>query len=181
MLPIAKESFTPANIEAYERQMAKAPQVDMSDRVRFVYGTGTACKIGEMKKGELILGKYHREATVNHLQSGSIMIATDSGGRVYHAPDVFISPPGCRKLGLALTDVVFTNTHATDQIAPESIEQELICVRVEDLELPKPALPPQGLCPAERETLISLLNRYIITGENCEEAEQLMGEIISAS
>jgi len=172
-------SFTPANIHAFESQMVKAKCVEMEGRERFVHGTGTACKIVKFKKGELILGKYHREATINHLISGEILIATEEGGAVYRAPSVFVSPPGVRKLGYAITDVEFTNTHATEQISPESIEQELICVRAEDLELPKPCLPPQGLCDDDRETLKILIKRFIVYNDNDKEVLDLMGKALN--
>lgn len=62
--------------------------------------------------GTVLTGKIHRHATLNILAQGTIRVTTADGSvRELTAPAVFVSPPGCKKVGLALTDVVWINAH----------------------------------------------------------------------
>lgn len=61
--------------------------------------------------GTVLTGKVHRFATLNILAQGDISVTTPEGVKRIQAPAVFVSPPGCKKVGFAHTDSVWINVH----------------------------------------------------------------------
>jgi hypothetical protein len=173
------KAFTKDNIRHYKEAMQKCKQVDMSDREQFHYACGVASKTLKIKKGELILGKFHRESTINILLEGKIRLAGDGFQAVITAPQIFVSPAGTQKLGEALEDVLFVNIHTTQQVDPESIEEELICTTEEELSLPKPELPTTGIAPVDKETTKILLNHVILSNERDPEIIELAKQVVN--
>lgn len=76
--------------------------------------------------GTMLTGKIHRFATLNVLAQGEIEVTTPDGMRRLKAPAVFVSPPGCKKVGYALTDVVWINVHPTEETDLAKIEAHFI-------------------------------------------------------
>lgn len=67
------------------------------------------------KAGMLIIGKRHKNSTTNYLMQGSMLVMSDQGmpPQVLTAPCMFVSAPMDKKVGLAITDVVWVNSFAT--------------------------------------------------------------------
>lgn len=76
--------------------------------------------------GTVLTGKIHRHSTLNILAQGEIEVTTPQGMRRLVAPAVFVSKPGCKKVGVALTDVVWVNALPTEETDIEKIEAEFI-------------------------------------------------------
>ena len=86
--------------------------------------------------GTLIMGKRHRQETCNMLIQGNLLIyaGPDEPPILFKAPCVFNSLPGAKKLGYAVTDVIFSNIHPTEETDLEKIEAEFIITAGEYLE-----------------------------------------------
>ena len=77
--------------------------------------------------GTLLTGKIHRFSTLNILAQGEIAVTNEDGAvRVLKAPAIFVSPPGCKKVGYAITDTVWVNVHPTRIQDVAAIEQKFI-------------------------------------------------------
>lgn len=76
--------------------------------------------------GTILTGKIHRFSTLNLLLKGDITVTTPEGVRRIQAPAIFVSPPGCKKVGYAHTDVIWVNVHPTKLTDVAAIEQKFI-------------------------------------------------------
>ena len=76
--------------------------------------------------GTMLTGKIHRFSTLNLLLKGDITVTTPDGVRRIQAPAIFVSPPGCKKVGYAHTDTIWVNVHPTKLRDLASIEQKFI-------------------------------------------------------
>ena len=91
--------------------------------------------------GSLVVGKIHRHAHVNVVSFGRALVATPDGVTEIHAPYTFISQPGTKRVVLALTDVVWTTVHVTDETDLEKIEAAVIAPSFDALPAPQELLP----------------------------------------
>lgn len=76
--------------------------------------------------GTMLTGKIHRYATLNLLIQGEITVTTPEGIKRLSAPAIFTSPPGCKKVGFAHTDVRWVNVHPTKLTNVADIEAKFI-------------------------------------------------------
>lgn len=76
--------------------------------------------------GTLLTGKIHRFETLNVLLQGEISVTTPEGIKRLTAPAIFVSPPGCKKVGFAHTDVRWLNVHPTRLRDLAAIEEKFI-------------------------------------------------------
>lgn len=83
--------------------------------------------------GVAVIGKMHKHSTLNILAGGKLAVTTPDGPKVLEAPAIFVSPAGCKKLGIAITDCVFVTAHATSETDPEKIVEEMTVPRDEEL------------------------------------------------
>lgn len=78
-------------------------------------------------KGATLVGKIHKHSTLNILLRGKIAVTNADGAvRVLEGPAVFVSPPGCKKVGHALEDTVWMNVHGTKLTDLAAIEAKFI-------------------------------------------------------
>lgn len=76
--------------------------------------------------GTVIIGKIHKHAHVNIISQGSASVMTEFGEMKIEAPCTFISQPGTKRAVLAITDVIWTTVHPTDETDLAKIEDEVI-------------------------------------------------------
>lgn len=90
--------------------------------------------------GEVILGKIHKEWSLNILASGSLLLVADPTSKAMvqiNAPYIFESGPNSQKLGMAVTDCVFINVMRTkkdetvDEALDRMVEDTLITKEIE--------------------------------------------------
>jgi len=80
-----------------------------------------------LPEGSCVVGKIHRHAHVNVLAYGRCVVATPGRPPEFlEGPRTFVSEPGTKRVVLALTDVVWTTIHVTDETDLEKIEAEVI-------------------------------------------------------
>ena len=88
-----------------------------------VFADGVYTRQMHVTAGTLVIGQRHKLSTTNMLLSGTMLVMSDQGlpPQKLVAPCVFVSPPGDKKIGLAITDVIWANTFATDLTDVEEI------------------------------------------------------------
>ncbi|KAF1692653.1 hypothetical protein [Pseudoxanthomonas koreensis] len=116
---------TYAQIRELERAIAQLPQAEFKETHHFAEGIyGRELFI---PAGTVLTGKIHRHSTLNLLMQGRIKVTSEDGMvRELEAPAIFTSPPGCKKVGYALTDTIWVNVHATRLTDIAAIESKFI-------------------------------------------------------
>lgn len=116
---------TYAQIRELERAIAQLPQAEFKETHHFAEGIyGRELFI---PAGTVLTGKIHRHSTLNILLQGRIKVTNADGAvRELSAPAVFVSPPGCKKVGLALEDTIWLNVHPTRLKDLAAIESKFI-------------------------------------------------------
>jgi mannose-6-phosphate isomerase-like protein (cupin superfamily) len=73
-----------------------------------------------LKAGTQLIGHYHKSENFYVVRSGSIKIWTGYEAIVVHAGHMGVSPVGVKRVGVALTDVIFTTFHPN----PDNVTNE---------------------------------------------------------
>lgn len=77
--------------------------------------------------GTRIIGKIHKHSHANVLSSGTCRVYTPDGGvEEISGPRTMVSPAGCQRIVDAMTDLVWTTVHATDETDLDKIEKYVI-------------------------------------------------------
>lgn len=105
---------------AFEREQLKKPQVDIPVEHNFFPG-GYARTI-RVPAGTELTGAIHKYQNFNMLVSGELLIIAEDGPMHLKAPAQFWSPPGTKRVGQMITDVVWTTILATDLTDVAAIE-----------------------------------------------------------
>lgn len=101
-----------ARVLAFEQEQLKKPQVEIPVEHNFFPG-GYARTI-RVPAGTEMTGAIHKYQNFNLLVSGELLIIAEDGPMHLRAPAQFWSPPGTKRVGQMLTDVVWTTIFATD-------------------------------------------------------------------
>ena len=95
-------------------------------------------------KGQLIIGKIHKHAHLNHITYGHVRVETEHGPMEIKGPHTFTSQIGTKRAVLALEDTLWTTYHLNpNDLDPENeddmtqLEAEIIAKSYD--ELPGPA------------------------------------------
>lgn len=102
-----------------------------SYEVEHIFAEGTCTRQMKVCAGTLVIGKRHKHSTINMLLQGEMLVMSDTGlpPQVLKAPCTFVSPPGDKKMGLAITDVVWCNvfpaaSNNLDEVLAEAVIEE---------------------------------------------------------
>ena len=106
--------------------LASENTVDLSGHTFHHFADGVYGRELRIPAGVAVIGKMHRHSTLNVLAAGELAVTTPDGPQVLKAPAVFVSPAGAKKLGVAITDCVFLNVHASRETDLDKLEAELI-------------------------------------------------------
>ncbi|KAF1698360.1 hypothetical protein CSC62_05480 [Pseudoxanthomonas jiangsuensis] len=110
-------------IRRLQAVMATMPQVECQLEHHFAHGVYG--RLMHAKAGTVIVGKVHRFSTLNILLAGVIRVTGPDGAvRDMRAPCVFVSPPGCKKVGAVIEDVQWMNVFATKLTDVAAIETQ---------------------------------------------------------
>lgn len=124
-----------AEIQRIQADMlASGCAIDLADHTFHHFADGVYGRELRIPAGVALIGKMHKHSTLNVLASGQLAVTTPNGPQLLTAPAIFVSPAGCKKLGVAITDCVFLNVHASQETDLERLEAELI--EPEELALP---------------------------------------------
>lgn len=114
-----------ARVFAFEREMLKLPQVEIP--VEHSFFPGGYARTIRVPAGTEMTGAVHKYPNFNLLVSGELLIIAEDGPKHLIAPAQFWSPPGVKRVGRMLTDVVWTTILATDLTDVEEITAKFTC------------------------------------------------------
>ena len=102
------------------------PQVEATITHHFTEGLYT--RVMRAAEGTIIVGKRHRNKTLNILMQGemSIYLDDDKKATIMKAPHIFESEAGVSKTIYAVTDIVMANVHVTNETDLDRLEDEFI-------------------------------------------------------
>lgn len=109
-------------VSAFEAEMYKLPQVELE--VKHYFSKGVYARELSIPAGVLLTGKIHKYQQINILSKGKIRVLTDSGIVEVEAPFTVVSPPGTKRIALAITDCVWTTFLPTDETDQHKIEDQ---------------------------------------------------------
>jgi hypothetical protein len=143
--PVVRPPPTYEQLKQLEAALLAGPHVDPETLTHHHFAHGVYGREMRIPAGMIVVGKIHRYSTLNILAQGSISVTTPEGQKVITAPAIFTSPPGMKKVALALTDCVFLNGHPSFETDLEALEREFIVPE------PKPAIgkDKERLCLGE--------------------------------
>lgn len=125
-------------VERLEEKVSNLPNAIKGDSpllpLKHSFGDGLYVRDLTIPKGMLVIGKIHKNPTLNFLLKGEITVATEDGVKRLKAPMYFISPAGSKKVGFTHEDTVWINVHATQETDLEKIEKEFIAKSYDELE-----------------------------------------------
>lgn len=96
-------------IARLEAHMLEAPQLPIEPIHHF--SEGIYAREITIPAGTLLTGKIHSTEHLNIVSKGRIAVWTEDGMKVVEAPCTIVSRPGTKRVGLALTDTVWTTIH----------------------------------------------------------------------
>lgn len=115
---------TREQIDRLQAEMSQMPQAELP--TEHFFANGMYCRKMCAAAGTLIVGKVHLQEHFFMVLSGELEVRSEQGAGRIKAGDVFVSQPGMKRVGLALTDVVVVNVHRTDSTDLDDIEREVI-------------------------------------------------------
>lgn len=113
-----------ARMFEFERGQAKKPQVEI--RVEHTFFPGGYARTMYVPAGTDITGAIHKYENFNILSEGEVLVLTESGPQRLKAPFSAMAPPGTKRVGTTLTDVVWTTIIATELTDVALIEASLV-------------------------------------------------------
>ena len=117
----------PAQREHIDRMietMRAMPQADVP--IEHTFGPGFYARTIRLKAGTTLGGKIHATEHIFAVSEGIIALVTDDVGLIVKAPFQKVCNPGVRRIGHALTDVVCTNIHLTNETDLVKLEALLV-------------------------------------------------------
>lgn len=85
--------------------------------------------------GTLLTGEIHKTEHLNIISKGRILVYTEFGTHEVCAPCTMVSAPGTKRVGLALSETVWTTVHGTHEKDLEKLRAELITDEFQKLEV----------------------------------------------
>ena len=119
-------------ILGFEQILLGMPQVEV--RIEHEFAHGVYARTMYLKAGTTLVGKLHKTRHLFFVMSGLVLVTTEAGCAEYEGPVMVASNPGDKRVIHAVTDVVWTNIHATNETDPKRIEAEVIAPDYEALD-----------------------------------------------
>ena len=96
--------------------------------VEHLFAKGLYCRTIYLPAGSFVIGKRHKEETLNILLQGKLSVykGENEEPETIEAPQLFVTQPNVKKVVFAHTGVLFANVHATEQTDVYEIEKEVI-------------------------------------------------------
>ena len=110
--------------------MLKQPQIELP--VRHLFSPGVYARELTIYAGCVLTGAVHRYEQLNILSQGRMRVLVDGEFRDVSAPFTVVSPPGTKRIALALTDCVWTTILGTTETDVAEIERQFVCKTEEE-------------------------------------------------
>ncbi len=116
---------TRRQVEDMEVLIAQLPHVEIP--VRNYFSKGVYAREITIPAGTVLTGKIHLFSNLNILSKGTMRVSGEDGMVEVSAPHTVVSPPGTKRIALALTECVWTTIHGTDETDVDKIEAHFVC------------------------------------------------------
>lgn len=125
-------------VDIVEAILRECPPAE--SKLKHAFAGGIYMRTMFVPAGSMLTSEIHLTEHFFTLISGEIVVRGVDGshGRIV-GPYCGITQPGERRVGLCLTDVIWSTYHATNETDPEEIERQIICQK----ERPKLCLTQQ--------------------------------------
>jgi hypothetical protein len=110
--------------------MLRMPQVELP--VRHLFSPGVYARELTIYAGCILTGAVHRYEQLNVLSKGKMRLLVDGVFVDVEAPFTTVSPPGTKRIALALTDCVWTTILGTELTDVTEIERTFVCKTEEE-------------------------------------------------
>ena len=107
-----------------EKLMLQLPQIELNHFDHF--SKDVYARELHIPKGVMLTGKIHKQQNLNILAKGRIKVLVGDEVKEVAAPFVVVSPPGTKRIALALEDCVWITVHGTDEKDVDKIEHQFI-------------------------------------------------------
>lgn len=77
-------------------------------------------------KGCILTGYIHKYSNLNIISKGKIDVSIDGVIKTIEAPATIVSPPGTKRIAIAIEDTVWTTIHGTEETNIDIIEEMFI-------------------------------------------------------
>lgn len=112
-------------LDDLEVALARLPRVELPVTHRFT--KGMYIREIQIPAGTMLTSMTHKTQHPFIISKGSIMVTSDNeGSEVYEAPYTGITEPNTRRALHAITDVVWTTFHVTDETDVEKICDQIL-------------------------------------------------------
>lgn len=130
-----KNDLIPGNarLEVFstERQMKRLAECQDFEHIELKtkhhFSEGVYARELYIPKGVMLTGHIHKYENLNILTKGKLKVLIGSGLQIVEAPFVVVSPPGTKRVALALEDTIWITVHGTYEKDLDKIEQHFIC------------------------------------------------------
>lgn len=103
---------------------AELPTIEMPVKNHFSHGVyGRELLI---PAGTVLVGHIHKFENMNVLLEGEMLVTTENGPQRVGAGHLVVSPPGTKRVALALTDCRWLTIHGTHDTDVDKIERQFI-------------------------------------------------------
>jgi quercetin dioxygenase-like cupin family protein len=124
---IAEWAPTSHTARIYEQQAALLDsKAKDNTKTEHYFAEGVYVRSLHIPAKTTVVGKIHKTEHVCFLMKGSILVQTEHGEKVLEAPHIVVSPPGTKRVGLALSDTLWVNIHPTNERDLAKIEDQFI-------------------------------------------------------
>lgn len=113
-----------AKVFAAEEWMKTQPQLELKVINHFSYGV--YARELHIPAGVMLTGEIHKLENLNILSQGRMHVLTEDGIIDVEAPFTVVSPPGTKRIALAITDCIWTTIHGTFERDVEIIKEQFI-------------------------------------------------------
>lgn len=130
MSELVEARTTRDKVNAIEALMAQQPQVDL--KVEHYFSEGVYARALEIPAGIQLTGKIHKFEQLNILAKGKMKVLVGDYYKTVEAPFIVVSPPGTKRIAIALEDCVWITVHGTHETDLELIEKTFIAQSEQD-------------------------------------------------
>lgn len=111
-------------IMALEKIMQSMPQIQIP--VTHHFCDGMYARTAFIKKGTAMTGAIHFQSSLQIMVSGRVSVATDrEPAKEIEGFNIMVSPPGTKRIGVALEDTIWVTILKTDDTDPDKIVAKL--------------------------------------------------------
>jgi hypothetical protein len=129
---IASEGFMPRILEIERKILEEGQKGCEGVPYSHYFLDGTYVRSMFVKKGQLIVGRLHKQDCITIVSQGSMKVLDPKGIKIVSAPFISFDKAGVKRIGYVLEDCTFINVFTTDCTDLDTIEDELGCLTVSD-------------------------------------------------